>query len=167
MVSSERVFIGLGANLGADLEELQTTLQSALARIAALPATEVLAVSSFWRSAPVAATGPDYLNAVAELRTAMEPLQLLHALQQIEAAHGRQRPYRNAPRTLDLDLLMHGQRVQDDTVLTLPHPRLHERAFVLKPLAEIAPTVLHPVLGSLLPWRERASEQACIALPRH
>lgn len=164
MTAGERVFIGLGANLGADLAVLKATLQSALAQMATLPATDVLAVSSFWRSAPVAANGPDYLNAVAELRTAMEPLQLLHALQQIEAAHGRQRPYRNAPRTLDLDLLMHGQRVQHDPVLTLPHPRLHERAFVLKPLAEIAPTVLHPVLGSLLPWRERASAQPCTAL---
>ena len=158
------MFVGLGANLGADLAALQATLQAALREVAALPTTEVLQVSSFWRSAPVDATGPDYLNAVAELRTALQPLPLLHALQAIEAAHGRQRPFRNAPRTLDLDLLLHGQRVQDGPVLTLPHPRLHERAFVLKPLAEIAPALLHPVLGSLQPWQARVAAQACTPL---
>ena len=141
------MFVGLGANLGADLAALQATLQAALREVAALPTTEVLQVSSFWHSAPVDATGPDYLNAVAELRTALQPLPLLHALQAIEAAHGRQRPFRNAPRTLDLDLLLYGTGRIDSPRLTLPHPRMEQRAFVLLPLAEIAP---HRVSAQLL-----------------
>jgi 2-amino-4-hydroxy-6-hydroxymethyldihydropteridine diphosphokinase len=164
-MAAERVFVGLGANLGADLAALRATLQQALAALAALPGTRVVAVSSFWRSAPVDAGGPDYLNAVAELQTTLEPLPLLHALQQIEVAHGRQRPYRNAPRTLDLDLLLHGQRVVESAELTLPHPRLHERAFVLLPLAELPPDLEHPLLGPLAPWRERVRDQRLERLP--
>lgn len=155
----ERVFVGLGANLGAGAVALQATLQSALRQMAALPGSQVVATSSFWRSAPVDAGGPDYLNAVAELHTALQPLQLLDALQVIEAAHGRRRPYPNAPRTLDLDLLLYGQRVLQAPALTLPHPRLHERAFVLEPLFELAPGVEHPLLGALAPWRQRSAGQ--------
>ena len=156
---AERVFVGLGANLGGDGPQLLATLSSALRHLQALPQTAVVAVSGVWRSAPVDATGPDYLNAVAELQTALEPLPLLEALQQIENAHGRRRPFHRAPRSLDLDLLFYGQREIGTADLTLPHPRLHERAFVLEPLAELAPAWMHPCLGSIQLWRERCAAQ--------
>ena len=138
-------YIGLGANLG----DLAGTLRAALAALAALPESHLAAVSGAWRSAPVDAGGPDFLNAVARLETALAPLALLDALQAIELSHGRERPYRNAPRTLDLDLLLHGDAVLQTPRLTLPHPRLHERAFVLRPLLELAPGLVLPGLGAL------------------
>ena len=104
-----------------------------------------MARSSLYRSAPLDAQGADYVNAVAQLQTKMLPAVLLKTLQAIEARFGRERPYRNAPRTLDLDLLLYGDRRIDTPVLTLPHPRMHERAFVLVPLAEIAPDLAQPV----------------------
>lgn len=128
-------FIGLGANLG----DARAALQGALRALAALPRTRLVGVSSLYASAPVDADGPDYLNAVACLDTALAPIDLLHALQGVENAAGRQRPYRHAPRTLDLDLLLHGDTSCHGDELTLPHPRMHERAFVLLPLAELAP----------------------------
>lgn len=137
---SSRAYVGLGANLGADIG---ATLTQAALSLAALPGTRVAALSSVWRSAPVDAGGPDFLNAVAALETVLAPLELLDALQAIELAHGRERPYRNAPRTLDLDLLLHGDVALDTPRLTLPHPRLRERAFVLRPLLEIAPELAH------------------------
>ena len=91
------------------------------------------------------AEGPDFVNAVAELRTEMAPTMLLQALQALEARFGRERPYRHAPRTLDLDLLLYGQRRVQTPALTLPHPRLHERAFVVTPLAELAPELAPPL----------------------
>ena len=144
-MKTERVFVGLGANLGTP----QATLQRALAALAALPQTRLVAHSSMYRTAPILATGADFINAVAELRTALQPHALLDALQAIELAHGRERPYRHAPRTLDLDLLLFGQRVVHEPGLEVPHPRLHERAFVLQPLLELAPMLMHPRLGSL------------------
>ena len=144
-MTGERVFVGLGANLG----DARATLAAALGRLAALPQTRLVACSSLYRSAPVDAQGPDFINAVAELDTALEPQPLLLALQAIEAEHGRQRPYRNAPRTLDLDLLLYGQRVIAEPGLIVPHPRLHERAFVLQPLAELAPGLSLPLHGAL------------------
>jgi len=158
---AERVFVGLGANLG----DAQATLKAALAALAALPQTQLVARSSLYRTAPVQASGPDFLNAVAELRTELEPLALLHALQVIEQAHGRLRPYRNAPRTLDLDLLLHGQRVLAEPGLELPHSRLHERAFVLQPLLELAPTLEHPRLGSLQALLAATADQPIDKLP--
>ncbi len=148
-MTAERVFVGLGANLG----DAQATLAQALREMAALPGTQVVAVSSVYRSAPVQAQGPDFYNAVAELRTTLAPVPLLRALQGLEQAHGRQRPYHHAPRTLDLDLLFYGDRVLNEPALTLPHARLHERAFVLLPLAELAPRLWHPQLGDLAPYR--------------
>ncbi len=143
-------WIGLGANLG----ERAGALRSALAAIAALPGTSVRRVSSLYRSAPVGAGGPDYLNAVAEIATLLAPQALLEALQTIEHANGRERPYRNAPRTLDLDILLWGDPAVSmaTATLTVPHPRMAERAFVLLPLAEIAPervpqAALHAVAG--------------------
>jgi 2-amino-4-hydroxy-6-hydroxymethyldihydropteridine diphosphokinase len=151
-----KAWIGLGANLG----EPRAAIAMALREIAALPGTVLRRASSLYRSAPVEAQGPDFYNAVAEVETALEPLELLHALQAIELAHGRQRPYRNAPRTLDLDLLFCDDLVLEQPGLSLPHPRLHLRAFVLEPLLELSPGHVHPLLGPLAPWRERASGQA-------
>ncbi len=141
---TSRVYVGLGANLGGDLA---ATLGQAARALWALPGTQRVALSSAWRSAPVDAAGPDFLNAVAALDTSLPPLALLDALQAIEQSHGRERPYRNAPRTLDLDLLLHGDTVMDTPRLTLPHPRLGERAFVLRPLLEIAPHLGHLAVG--------------------
>jgi 2-amino-4-hydroxy-6-hydroxymethyldihydropteridine diphosphokinase len=155
-MSAERVFIGLGANLG----DARATVNAAFDELAALPGTRLVARSSLYRTAPVDATGPDFVNAVAELRTALEPEALLQALQAIEARHDRQRPYRNAPRTLDLDLLLVGERAFATPALTVPHPRLHQRAFVLEPLLELAPGLSHPALGSLAAWRAGTGDQA-------
>lgn len=144
-----RAFVGLGANLG----DPARAIEDALARLARLPETRVVAVSSLYRSAPVDADGPDFLNAVAELETTLPPTVLLAGLHEIEALHGRERPYRNAPRLLDLDLLTWDETVSDTPALRLPHPRMHARAFVLAPLAEIAPDFAlpgRPALGELL-----------------
>lgn len=127
--------IGLGANLGEPVR----TLQQALAAIAGLPHTQLVRSSCFYRSAPVDAGGPDFINAVAVLETRLDAMQLLAALQSIESAAGRERPYRHAPRTLDLDLLLYGSARIASPTLTVPHPRLRERAFVLLPLAEVMP----------------------------
>jgi 2-amino-4-hydroxy-6-hydroxymethyldihydropteridine diphosphokinase len=150
-----RAFVGLGANLG----DADAALADAMGRLAALPDTRLVARSSVYRTAPVDSSGPDYRNAVAELDTALAPAVLLRALQAIEQAHGRERPYRNAPRTLDLDLLLYGDQVIDTPELTLPHPRQHEGAFVLVPLLEIAPALAHPTLGPLAPCRTRVADQ--------
>lgn len=127
-------WIGLGANLGDAMGALRT----AVSGIAALPETRVLQLSSLYRSAPVDAGGPDYLNAVAVVETRLAPLALLDALQAIELAAGRERPYRNAPRTLDLDLLRFADVLVQTERLMLPHPRMLERAFVLHPMAELS-----------------------------
>jgi 2-amino-4-hydroxy-6-hydroxymethyldihydropteridine diphosphokinase len=138
-----RAYIGLGANLG----KAEATLRSALKALAALPDSALLTCSSVYRSGPIDADGPDYLNAVALLETRVVPDALLAALQAIERAHGRERPYRNAPRTLDLDLLLYGDLRLASPALTVPHQRLHERRFVLRPLAEIAPRLWVPGRG--------------------
>jgi 2-amino-4-hydroxy-6-hydroxymethyldihydropteridine diphosphokinase len=129
------VYVGLGANLG----EREAALRHALKALGQCPGTRVLRVSPLYGSAPVDAGGPDYLNAVAELVTTLAPEALLQALQAIEQSAGRERPYRNAPRTLDLDILWFGDRVIDTPTLTVPHPRMAERAFVLRPLADLVP----------------------------
>lgn len=152
----ERVFVGVGANLG----DPDSTLEAAFAALDALPGTRSVARSSLYRSAPVDAAGPDYLNAVAELRSELAPGELLAALQAIERRFGRERPYHHAPRTLDLDLLLYGERVVDTPALTLPHPRAHLRAFVLEPLAQIDPALRLPGLGPIAPWRIAAASQA-------
>ena len=158
-------WIGLGANLG----DARATLRSAVQAMAALPGTRVLRVSSLYRSAPVDANGPDYLNAVVELDTTLAPLDLLHALQAIEQGAGRERPYRNAPRTLDLDLLLYQELRLNGAQLTVPHPRMYERAFVLLPLAELAPALVDAVsLAAVTGQRivnEAAADQWLGALP--
>lgn len=132
-VPAVRVYVGLGANLGDRGEALLQALHA----MAVLPQTQLLAVSSLYSSAPVDATGPDYLNAVAAVQTQQSPQDFLQALQAIELAAGRERPYRNAPRTLDLDILLWGDAQLDTPALTVPHPRMHERAFVLRPLVQL------------------------------
>lgn len=156
-MTAERVFVGLGANLG----DAQATLKHALVALAALPQTRLVAQSSLYRTAPVQAGGPDFINAVVELQTALQPQPLLLALHAIEKAHGRERPHFNAPRTLDLDLLLYGERVVQLPGLEVPHPRLHERAFVLQPLLELAPLLVHPLLGPLRPLLDATAHQ-CI-----
>lgn len=150
-----KAYVGVGANLG----DAVATVRAAFAEIARLPESRLVAVSSLWRSAPIESVGPDFVNAVAEIETTLSPRDLLEGLLAIERRHGRERPFRNAPRTLDLDLLFLGDRIVDEPGLTLPHPRLHERAFVLEPLAELAPGLVHPLLGPLAPWRQRAAGQ--------
>lgn len=136
-------YIGLGANLG----DRAAFLRRAFEALAVLPQTTLLAASPLYESAPLGAGGGDYLNAVAQLRTSLDPEALLDALLAIESQHGRERSYPNAPRTLDLDLLLHGDVELATPRLVLPHPRLHERAFVLAPLADIAPTLGLPGRG--------------------
>jgi len=128
-------WIGLGANLG----DARSALRAAVQALDALAQVQVLRVSSLYRSAPVDAQGPDFLNAVALVSTTLAPLEVLHAVQVIEQAAGRERPWRNAPRTLDLDVLLYGDVRLESPELTVPHPRMHERAFVVLPLAELAP----------------------------
>jgi 2-amino-4-hydroxy-6-hydroxymethyldihydropteridine diphosphokinase len=128
-------YVGLGANLGDPVQ----AVQDAVARIAELPRTTVMRKSSLYRTAPIESSGPHYINAVVEISTGLTAPELLAGLQHIEAEAGRERPYRNAPRTLDLDLLLYGNDRIDTADLQVPHPRMNERAFVLVPLAEIAP----------------------------
>lgn len=137
---AEWAYIGLGANLG----DARATLLQAWQALTEVAGVDADGLSGLWRSAPVDAGGPDYINAVGRVRTTLGAYELLAALQVIEQRHGRERPYRNAPRTLDLDLLLYGQLTQDDPVLTLPHPRMHQRAFVLRPLAQLAPSLVLP-----------------------
>jgi 2-amino-4-hydroxy-6-hydroxymethyldihydropteridine diphosphokinase len=129
------VWIALGANLG----DAQQSLRDAIAAIGQLPGTTLTQQSSLYRTAPVDSSGPDYINAVVQINTVLTAPALLAALQAIEQAAGRERPYRNAPRTLDLDILLYGNARISSPTLTVPHPRMHERAFVLVPLAQIAP----------------------------
>lgn len=140
LVTATDAWIGLGANLG----DARATLRLAVQRLAELPQTRLQQVSGLYRSAPVDAGGPDYLNAVAWVQTRLPALALLQALQALEAQAGRERPYRNAPRTLDLDVLLYGSERIDLPELTVPHPRMHERAFVLLPLVELAPGRVGP-----------------------
>lgn len=139
-------YIGLGGNLGDPV----ALMQAAARQLAAHPAVTLVELSPFYRSAPVGYLDqPDFINAVARLDVMLLPHDLLDLLQQLELEAGRERLFQNAPRTLDLDLLLYDElRLQDDR-LTLPHPRMHQRAFVLRPLADLAPTLDIPALGSV------------------
>ena len=135
MPGSVRACVALGANLG----DATATVCAAIDALARLPQTRLHAASSLYCSAPYEAQGPDFINAVALLDTHLSADDLLSALQALEQQQGRERPYKNAPRTLDLDLIFYGDERRQTERLTLPHPRWHERAFVLLPLAEIWP----------------------------
>jgi len=138
-------YIGLGANIGEPRRQLET----ALAELKRLPDTDFVLASGIYKSSPVGYLDqPDFLNAVARLDTRLAPEALLGRLQDIERRHGRERPFAGAPRTLDLDLLLYGDQAIASARLTVPHPRMHERAFVLEPLTEIAPDIAIPGRGA-------------------
>ena len=139
-----RAYVGLGANLGDPARQIGQAFEE----LDALPGTRVSARSPLYRSAPLGyEVQPDFVNAVAELRTSLRAGELLAALLEIENRHGRERSFPDAPRTLDLDLLLYGDEVFDSERLTLPHPRLHERAFVLRPLLDLVPGIEIPGRG--------------------
>ena len=137
-------WVGIGANLG----DAQANVLDALERLTWTPGVRLLRASSLYRTAPIDSSGDDYINAVASIDTELDASALLDALRAIELAHGRERPYRNAPRTLDLDILLYGDEQVDLPHLHVPHPRMTERAFVLAPLLEIAPGVAIPGRGA-------------------
>ena len=133
---------------GANLGDAQATVLQAIEDVGALATTQLRKVSSLYASAPHEATGPEFVNAVVMYDTDLLPLELLDALQNLEKTAGRERPYLNAPRTLDLDIIFYGDIALDSPRLTLPHPRWQKRAFVLVPLAEISPGKVSPALLS-------------------
>jgi 2-amino-4-hydroxy-6-hydroxymethyldihydropteridine diphosphokinase len=149
-------YIGIGANLG----DARANVADAVERLARLPGSALQAVSSLYQSAPVDAGGDDYINAVACIETTLAPIDLLRALHEIELAHGRERPYRNAPRTLDLDLLLYGDEQIETAALQVPHPRMTERAFVLIPLLELASGLAIPGRGPARQFLGAVSGQA-------
>jgi 2-amino-4-hydroxy-6-hydroxymethyldihydropteridine diphosphokinase len=150
-------YVGLGSNLGDPRRQLDAAIED----LKAIPGTSVSLVSGRYKSAPVGNLDqPDFINAVARLDTGLAPEALLERLQDIERRHGRERPFPGAPRTLDLDLLLYGDQVLDTPRLTVPHPRMHERRFVLAPLAEIAPEAAVPGRGSARALLAACPEQA-------
>jgi 2-amino-4-hydroxy-6-hydroxymethyldihydropteridine diphosphokinase len=139
-----RAVIGLGANLGDPVAQLR----AAIAAIGRLAETRVVATSSFYRTAPVGyAAQPDFVNAAVSIETTLAPRALLDGLKSIELAAGRARTFKDAPRTLDLDILLFDDLVRHEAGLTIPHPRMHERAFALAPLVEIEPDAVIPGRG--------------------
>lgn len=167
-----RWMIGLGANLG----DARGALERTLGRLRNDPRVQVAGISSVWASAPVDASGPDFLNAVIAIDTDLDPDALLALAQSLESQEGRQRPYQNAPRTLDVDLLSGESLTLATATLTLPHPRMHLRAFVLQPLLEIDPQAQIPGRGPAAEWLRRITDQpikrvgelqsACSSQPR-
>ena len=137
-----REFVNVYAGLGANLGHARQSIDFAILALGQLPETLLVGHSSFYKSAPFQADGPDYINAVVHLQTRLNAIELLRAFQNVENLAGRERPYRNAPRTLDIDLLLYGDGNIQSPALQVPHPRMRERAFVLVPLSELAPDVV-------------------------
>jgi 2-amino-4-hydroxy-6-hydroxymethyldihydropteridine diphosphokinase len=156
-----RAFIGFGGNIG-DTRQLIT---DAIVCLALRSELQIIAKSCFYQSAPVEASGNDYINAVIEIETELSPYGLLHVCQAIELEFGRERPYINAPRTLDLDVLSYEGVTQNETELILPHPRIIERSFVLLPLLEIAPDLFLPNWGELKAYLPQVAHQRIEKLP--
>lgn len=157
-------FIGLGSNLGESSEQLRLALQD----VERLPDTRLLASSSMYRSAPVGYLDqPDFVNAVASISTRLAPQALLSALLDIEHQHGRQRTFLNAPRTLDMDVLLYGDLQIHEHGLTIPHPHMHLRAFVLLPLLELAPDCMIPGIGPASHAMQACLGQELEKLPEH
>lgn len=153
---SHRAYVALGSNL----QDPEQQVLRAFEELNGLPQTRVVAKSALYRTAPVGYDNqPDFVNAAAEVSTELEPLALLRALLALETAHGRERPFPNAPRVLDLDLLFYDDLAMHDPELTLPHPRLHERGFVLFPLADIAPDLTVPGKGTVRALLEALPDQ--------
>lgn len=160
-MSDRRVFIGLGSNLVSPERQVLTAFDE----IAATPGVRLTACSSLYRTAPVGhLEQPHFTNAVAEVRTALAPRELLGGLLAIERAHGRVRDFPNAPRTLDLDILLYGGLRFATEELVVPHPRAHLRAFVLLPLLELAPDVEIPGLGPARDWLRQSRDQGITRL---
>ena len=154
MSDPAKAYIALGANMGEPALHIMT----ALSELDQLPSTNLIRHSAIYRSqAEGYLDQPDFLNAVAEIRTDLTPRALLDALLAIELRHGRERAFRNAPRTLDLDILLYDDLILDQTGLHLPHPRMHLRAFVLVPLHELAPHAAIPGKGTAQTWLDRLS----------
>ena len=150
-------FIALGSNLG----DPEGKVRQGIAALAELPQSRLAAASSLYRSAAVGyADQPDFINAVAQISTALAPQALLAALLALEQHYGRERSFRNAPRTLDLDLLLYDAQCIAEPGLTVPHPRMHQRAFVLAPLVEIAPACVIPGMGPAAAWLARCADQS-------
>lgn len=158
----KRAFVGLGGNLADPAAQLLKTFDE----LTRLPDTRLIRRSSLYRSAPLGFTDqPDFVNAVAEIETGLAPHQLLDALLDLEQRHGRVREFHNAPRTLDLDILLYDGVACHEHGLTLPHPRMHERAFVLRPLLEIAPDCVIGQHGNAADCLARCSNQDAEPLP--
>ena len=150
------VFIGLGSNLANPAAQVLQAIQA----IDRLPDTQVSVRSSLYRSAPVGYLDqPDFINAVIRIETSLAPLALLHALLALEQENGRTREFQNAPRTLDLDVLLYDNIRHHEHGLTLPHPQMHKRAFVLQPLLEIAPACVIPGVGTALEAMQNCNDQ--------
>lgn len=151
-----KAIVGIGANLGDAVAQVR----SAIGAVATLPGTSLVAASSLYRTAPVGYPAqPDFVNAAALIETNLAPRALLDALQAVEARFGRSRAFKDAPRTLDLDLLLYDGRVIDEPGLVVPHPRLHERAFALAPVVEIDPECVIPGRGPAKQWLARCAGQ--------
>jgi 2-amino-4-hydroxy-6-hydroxymethyldihydropteridine diphosphokinase len=148
-------YVGIGSNLGDTI----ATIHNAIAALEKLPQTRLITSSSLFQSAPYEASGDDFVNAVVSIETSLTPTALLTQCQSIELAFGRERPFQNSPRTLDLDLLLYGHETINQTSLILPHPRMTERAFVLLPLCEIAPEIIIPGKGLARDYLPQLSQQ--------
>ncbi len=154
-MQTNHAYIGIGANLGDALQQVT----DAIALIGTNDSIQVTAVSSFYTTEPIDSSGDDYINAVFKVETSLDADALLTKLFEIEQQFGRERPYYNAPRTLDLDLLLFNDEIRSTARLTLPHPRMHERAFVLIPLLEIAPDIVIPNKGPAASFVDAVSNQ--------
>jgi 2-amino-4-hydroxy-6-hydroxymethyldihydropteridine diphosphokinase len=157
-----RAFVGVGANLG----DAAAQVRAAIGALAALPGTRLVAASSLYRTAPLGyADQPDFVNAAVLLETALAPRALLEALQAVEARSGRARSFKDAPRVLDLDLLLYGEEALDEPDLVVPHPRLHGRAFALAPIVEIDRDAVIPGRGPAKEWLARCTDQRVERIP--
>jgi 2-amino-4-hydroxy-6-hydroxymethyldihydropteridine diphosphokinase len=156
-------YIGVGSNLGDALHNVTT----ALAALHHLPQTQLHSHSSLFRSAPIDAIGDDFINAVARVETQLRAESLLAQMQKIELSFGRERPFQNAPRTLDLDLLLYGELIISSDILVVPHPRMTTRAFVILPLLELDPTVLIPGQGLARGYVQGLSDQVIHSVPKN
>lgn len=164
MPDSIVAFVALGSNL----EDPRRQVERGFDALAALPNTRVTGRSRLYRTPPWGVVDqPDFVNAAARIATTLAPMPLLEALLGIEARAGRVRGIRNGPRVLDLDLLLYGDAVIDVPALVVPHPRLHERAFVLLPLADLAPTLAVPGQGRVIDLLARVDATGCVRLEPH
>jgi len=159
-MNTVRAYVGLGGNMDSNFGEPLATLRAAMEALRGLPQSHFIAASSFYQSAPLGLKNqPDFINAAAAIDTQLTARALLDALLAIEARFGRRRNFRNAPRTLDLDLLLYGEAQLQEEGLNVPHPRMQERAFVLEPLLEITPSIVIPGLGSATSWLAQCADQ--------